>query len=78
MLGDEGGEEGGAGRPGRWTAARGTGRASVSAAQNKSGAPGREKKISFSEGCCKMCFKKTSNNANSQEEGHCRQGSAVH
>lgn len=51
VSGDGGGEEGEAGRPGHWTAGMGTGRAWVSAAQNKSAG---------------------------QEEGHCRQDSAVH
>lgn len=44
VLGDEGGEEGGAGRPGHWTEGRGMGRAWVSAAQNKSEGPGETKR----------------------------------
>lgn len=43
VLGDGGGEEGEAGRPGHWTAVMGMGRAWVSVAQNKSEGPSREK-----------------------------------
>lgn len=39
VLGDGGGEEGEAGRPGHWTAAMGMDRASVSAVQNTSEGP---------------------------------------
>lgn len=41
VLGDGGGVEGEAGRPGHWTATMGRDRASVNAAQNKSEGPDR-------------------------------------
>lgn len=43
VLGDGGGEEGEAGRLGHWTAVRGTGKAWVGVALNKSEGPCREK-----------------------------------
>lgn len=53
VLGDVEGEEGEAGMLGHWTAVMGTGRAWVSAAQNMSEGPSREKK------CKKTQRKKT-------------------